>query len=130
MELQTHDIVTSNYENGELKNKHCCGYAYKKDGEDFYTIKLYMNPKQNYYLFKNKHNELYSIFSKIEKEENFIKPKQRVGYAKLLPDNKSFMQIKFYLPKMIMFMDLFVNQLKPKRLTYKIAESLFVERSF
>ena len=104
-----HSIVAGHFNDGELTNKKECGYSFIRDGDNFYTIKLYMNPSNSYFLVKNKSNELYTLFSKIIRSTEGVNFKHPVGYAKLLDNNTSYMQLKFHIPKLVMFMDLYAS---------------------
>lgn len=109
MKPYEHSVVAGNFYGGELTNKKECGFAYIREGDNFYTLKLYMNPNTSYFLVKNKSNDLYTLFTKIIRFENNVMFRHPVGYAKLLDNNKSYMQLKFHTPSMVMFMDLYAS---------------------
>ena len=109
MNFTKHAIVIGDYFDGNLRKKKESGYAFMNENDSFYTVKIHMNPINNYFLVKNKKNDLYTVFSKIDRSNNQVNFKNPVGYAKLLENNKSYMQIKFFMPKMTMFMDLYAS---------------------
>lgn len=110
MNQNRYEIYRGREINGELKGLRLSGYAFQNEGESFYRIKLLMFPENTYYLSRNQ-GEGYTIFAKIGKEENgkvvFQNP---VGFAKLIPNVRTHMYLKFPDLASHMFMSLFPTE--------------------
>ena len=109
MKTHEHTIVVGEFIDGKLTKTKECGYSFIKPNDEFYTVKLYMNPASSFFLVKNKSNDMYTIYSRVERSSGEIRFKHPVGYGKLLENNKSYMQLKFHTPKTVMFMDLYAS---------------------
>lgn len=109
MQIQQHEIMSGQFIDGSLYNNKEVGYAFLGNEDSFYTVKLNMFPVNSYFLAKNQSNDNYTIFSKILRGDDGVRFKKPVGFAKLLPDSKSLMLLKFHMPRMSMYMDLFAK---------------------
>ena len=110
MQIQKHEILLGQYTESSLFNSKEIGYSFLRGEDDFYTVKLNMFPVNSYFLAKNTSNENYTIYSKILRGDDGVKFKSPVGFAKLLPDNNSLMFMRFHMPRMSMYMDLFAKK--------------------
>ena len=104
------EIVSGVGFGGRLQRQKYAGVAFFEEIREnvgYYKVRLNIWPNVSYFIQKNKNNSSYTIFSKIIKTENGVKFQNPVGYAKVLENIKTHMLLKFEVPNVSLFMDLF-----------------------
>jgi len=96
--------------NGQLVGLRQSGYAFQDEGANYYRIKLFLMPDQNFYLSKNQ-GPGYTLFSKIIVEDSgYVHFQNPVGFAKILENVKTHLYLKFPDLQSHMFMCLYPSE--------------------
>lgn len=103
-----HDLLVARCDEGRLLHAKNAGSALRRENDSFYALRLHMFPGTTYFLSKNYgDNPHYTIFSKILRSEEGIRFQNPVGSARLRPDLKTHLEMRFNLLDRPMFMSLF-----------------------
>jgi hypothetical protein len=103
-----HDIVVGRCEDGKILLPKNAGSAIKRGDDGFYSMRLHMFPGVTYFLSKNHgDNPNYTLFSRILRTEGGVRFQNPVGAARLRPDLKTHLEIRFNLIDRRIFMSLF-----------------------
>lgn len=108
-----YEIFRGREVDGQLLDLKTAGYAYLNEGANFYIIKLFLLPRNTYFLSKNRNTSSgYTIFAKtfeIESRRHFQNP---VGNGRLIADVKTHLLLSFPDLASQMFMSLFPREAK------------------
>ena len=104
------ELVTAERSGGALMRQLLAGFAVQFEGESHYVVRLTMFPSNPYYLCKNRDShDNYTVFAKMVADESTgaIRFQNPVGSGKLLPEMKSYLEIRFPLLGTSDFMNLY-----------------------
>ncbi len=101
--------------NGKLVDLKTAGYAYLNDGTDFYVVKLFLLPRNTYFLSKNRNTPSgYTIFAKFIEDKSGLHFQNPVGSGRLMESVKTHLSISFPDLASQMFMSLFPKEIRPQ----------------
>ena len=105
---QKHDLAVGRCEDGKILFPKNAGSAIRRGEDPFYSLRLHMFPGVTYFLSKNHgDNPNFTLFSRILRTEDGVRFQNPVGAARLRPDLKSHLEIRFNLIDRRVFMSLF-----------------------
>ena len=103
-----YEIVRGKETNGKLSDIKAAGYAFLNEGADHYVIKLFLLPRNTYYLSKNRNTSSgYTIFAKTFEDEGRRRFQNPVGHGILLESVKTHLCLEFPDLASQLFMSLF-----------------------
>lgn len=107
-----YEIFTGFRKDQELQSKLCVGSSFKNDNEVYYKIRLMLFPQNVYYLVKNKDSsDRYTVFAKMmtdpEKPTLPVRFQNPVGHAVLDSKLQSYLEIKFPMLRLSVYMSLY-----------------------
>lgn len=109
-EKTIHEILLGPTETGGALNLRA-GTAFNYEGESHFVLRLYMFPRQTYYLVKNRNSDVgYTIFGHRvfdATSEAGVKFQNPVGSGRLGEASKSHLEIRMPLLARSLFMDLY-----------------------
>lgn len=102
------DLAIGRIEQGNLQAPKHAGVAIRTADDSYFSLRLSMFPNVIYYLNKNAaQNGTYTVFSRLIKGTECTKFQNPVGFARLRPDLRTHMEIRFNLLERPLFMSLF-----------------------
>lgn len=80
---------------GQIKNPQISGYGFQNQDADYLVIKLMLFPRETYYLYRNRDNANYTLYSKKIENGEKVQLQDPVGYGKWMNQDKIFIVLKF-----------------------------------
>ena len=106
-----YEIYRGRETEGKLVDLKTAGYAYLNEGTDFYVVKLFLLPRNTYFLSKNRTTPSgYTIFAKTFENGSVRHFQNPVGSGRLMENVKTHLSINFPDLASQMFMSLFPKE--------------------
>lgn len=105
-----YSLVTGKKTEGQLQYETQVGYAFKKESEPFYVLKMWMYPTINYFMAKARPDDnRYVVFTRklVNEQDGSVKLLNPVGTARINDELKSHLEIFFRFPYSKLFMNLY-----------------------
>lgn len=100
---------------GKLVDLRTAGYAYINNETDYYVVKLFLLPRNTYFLSKNRNTQTgYTIFAKAIDDKAGVRFQNPVGHGRLMENVKTHLSICFPDLSSQMFMSLFPKETHPQ----------------
>ena len=108
-----YEIFRGTEANGKLLDIKSAGYAYLNEGADHYIVKLFLLPRNTYYLSKNRNSPSgYTIFAKTFEDGARRRFQNPVGQGHLMDLVKTHLRLVFPDLGSQMFMSLFPTEVR------------------
>lgn len=101
------EIVSGKFNNNLIEKEKNAGAAIFKENENLYKLHLNIFPNITYFMQKNQGNELFTIFSRIVREDGRTKLLKPVGHGRILKNLKTHLMLNFEVINTNLYMSLF-----------------------